>query len=127
MKNQEEIKSTETSSPRNDEPTGKSLGDRIAAGAWGLFFLWIGAAYLLKLDVSVGLLGVGVITLGGQFTRKYNGLKFEGFWLLIGILFFLGALWEIFKPGIPLVPILLIFAGLTLLLSSYMGKSKPKK
>ena len=127
MENQEEIKSTEASVERKEESTGKSKGDKISTGAWGLFFLWIGVAYLLKLDVSVGLLGVGVITLGGQFTRKYNGLKFEGFWLLIGILFFLGALWEIFKPGVPLVPILLIVAGLTLLLSTTMGKSKPAK
>lgn len=124
MDNQEEVKNTET--PESDEPTGKTLGDRIAAASWGLFFLWIGIAYLLKLEVGVGLLGVGVITLGGQITRKYHGLKFEGFWLLIGILFFLGALWEIFKPGIPLVPILLIVAGSTLLLSSSMGRPKKK-
>ena len=105
-----------------DKADTKGPAERIAAFGWGIFFLWIGIAYILKLDVGVGLLGVGVITLGGQIARKTSKLKLEGFWVLIGILFFLGGLWEVFKPNIPLVPILLIAAGLTLLISTTVRK-----
>jgi hypothetical protein len=61
--------------------------------------------------------GVGVITLAVQVVRKYLNLKLEGFWVVIGLLFVVGGLWELFEPDLPLVPILLIVAGAALLIS----------
>jgi len=84
---------------------------------WGLFFIWIGIAFLLDFGFGIGLLGVGVITLGVQLARNRHGLKTETFWIIIGVLFVLGGLWQLFEPDIPLIPILLIVAGLIVLLS----------
>ncbi len=35
---------------------------RIEATAWGLFFVWVGIAFLANVSDGIGLLGVGVIT-----------------------------------------------------------------
>lgn len=94
---------------------------------WGLFFIWIGISFLVKLHIGIGLLGVAVITLGTQMARKIYGLKLEGFWIIVGVLFLLGGIWELFTPTIPLVPILLIVAGVVLLGSILLGKHKEKK
>lgn len=95
---------------------------KLDAAGWGLFFIWVGIAFLVNLDVGVGLLGVGIITLGGQAARKYLNLKLEGFWVVVGLLFVVGGLWELFEAKVGLVPILLIVAGLALLVSAVRGK-----
>ncbi len=89
---------------------------------WALFFIWVGIAFLLDFGFGVGLLGIGIITLGVQVTRTRYGLKTETFWIIVGILFFLGGLWQLFEPDIPLIPILLIVAGLIVLLSAMRRK-----
>jgi len=70
------------------EPVQRSEWARkLAAIGWGLFFIWVGVALFAHLGWGVGLLGVGIITLGVQATRKYFGLKLEGFWIAVGFLF----------------------------------------
>lgn len=98
---------------------------RIEATAWGLFFVWVGIAFLTNVSDGIGLLGVGVITLGGQVARSYFNQKLEGFWLIVGACFVLGGLWEFIDPGIALVPILLIIAGVAVLYSVW-NKSRSK-
>ena len=95
----------------------QKFADKLSTVGWSLFLIWVGIALLMKLDVSIGLLGVGVITLVVQVARKYFNLKLEGFWVVIGLLFVVGGLWELFKPNLPLMPILLIVAGAVLLVS----------
>ena len=63
------------------------------------------------------MLGVAVITLGEQVARKLLGLNFEGFWLVVGLLFALGGVWELLQVQASLVPVLLIIVGLALLAS----------
>jgi hypothetical protein len=98
-------------------PDTHKFADKLSTVGWSLFLIWVGIALLMKLKVSIGLLGVGVITLIVQVARKYFGLKLEGFWVVIGLLFIAGGLWELFKPNLPLMPILLIAAGAVLLVS----------
>jgi len=117
MKNSEELKTDETS----------ELAHKLAVVGWSLFFIWVGIVLLVKISPSVGLLGVGVITLGMQVMRKYFNLKLEGFWVVIGLLFVLGGLWSLFEAKLPLVPILLIVAGLALLISIVRGKHPMRK
>jgi len=117
MENQ---KSSEGGTPVVEEPktpNTQKFADKLSTVGWSLFLIWVGIALLIKLDVSIGLLGVGVITLVVQVARKYFNLKLEGFWVVIGLLFVAGGLWEIFKPNLPLMPILLIVAGSALLVS----------
>jgi hypothetical protein len=105
-----------------DATEKRDLARKLDAAGWGLFFIWVGIAFLADLGVGAGLLGIGVITLGGQAARKYSNLKVEGFWAIAGLLFLVGGLWELFEAKLPLVPILLILAGVTLLISILGGK-----
>jgi hypothetical protein len=97
----------------------RGIGKQLDAAGWGLFFIWVGVALLLDLSWGVGLLGVAIITLLGQAARKYYGLSLEWFWLVVGLLFLLGGLWELYQVEIDLVPILLIIAGAALLISIF--------
>lgn len=101
-----------------------TLTGKLDAAAWGVFFIWIGVVLLANLGWSVGLFGVGVITLGAQLARKYLGEELEGFWVLVGFLFLLGGIWELFSIRAGLVPILLIVAGALLLLSTLTARPK---
>lgn len=64
------------------------------------------------------LLGVGVITLGVQGMRMSFGLTVEGFWLLVGLLFALGGVATLFQVNLPVLPVVLVAAGLLLLASA---------
>ncbi len=100
------------------QPTNQSnLAQKLDATGWALFFIWIGIAFLLKFQVAIGLLGVGIITLGIQVVRKIFNVKVDGFWFVIGLLFILGSLGALTETRIPIIPILLILAGITLLYS----------
>lgn len=106
-----------------------ALVKKLDAVGWGVFFIWIGAAFLADVTWGAGLLGVGVITLGTQAARKHFGLPVERFGLVIGILLVLWGAWELLnirlgKAPIPggLLPILFIVAGVVLLVSAFLRK-----
>ena len=99
------------------------LADKLVGVKWGLFFIWVGLVLLLKLGAGGGLLGIGVIALGLQVGRKYLKLPFEWFWVVVGLIFTIVGLWDIFETTLPLVAVLLIVAGLTLLIFALQGKS----
>jgi hypothetical protein len=98
--------------------------ENLAKLGWALFFIWVGLAFLGEFDLGVSLLGIGLITLGMQIVRKMCSLDFEGFWVVIGILFAIGGIWELSETDLPLVPILLIIAGL-LMIISMVARKKP--
>ena len=97
----------------------KGMGKRLDSAGWGLFFIWVGVSLLLDLSWGVGLIGVAAIILLGQAARNYYGLKLEKFWVVVGVLFFLGGIWELYQVQVGLVPILMIVAGCALLLSLF--------
>ncbi|MGB2769010.1 MAG: hypothetical protein WBC88_04720 [Candidatus Zixiibacteriota bacterium] len=102
----------------------RHLAKKLDAVGWGLFFIWVGIAFLADLGTGVGLLGVGVITLGGQVARKHYNLKLEGFWVVVGLLFVVGGVWNLIQAKVALVPLLLIAAGLAVLVSAFWGKRR---
>jgi hypothetical protein len=98
--------------------TQKTLLDqKFDAIGWGLFFVWVGIALLLDVGWGLGLLGIGLITLGVQGARHLYKVRVEGFWVVVGVIFLLGGIMNMAQAEIPLVPILLILAGATLLFS----------
>jgi hypothetical protein len=99
----------------------RALHRRLEAVGWGLFFIWIGIALFTHVGWGVGLLGVGIITLGAQLARKYFALKGEGFWVAVGFLFVAGGAWKLFNVQLGLLPILCIVAGVALLVSTFFG------
>ena len=100
---------------RTEETKPSGVERTLAALGWGLFFVWVGAAWLAGVGIGISLLGVGVITFGIQLARKYFGVAMEGLWLVFGLLFVLGGLAQLYALNIPVVPIVLIAAGLLLL------------
>jgi hypothetical protein len=96
----------------------RKLGDI----GWGLFFIWTGIAFFAHLGWGVGLLGVGIITLGIQAAQKYFVWKLEGFWLVVGFFFLVGGIWKLFNIQLGLLPILCIVAGVALLGSRLAGR-----
>jgi hypothetical protein len=110
---------------RNQRVTNRQgLHKRLDAAGWGLFFVWIGIALFADVGWGAGLLGVGIIILGTQVTRNYLGLKLEGFWVVVGFLFVLGGVWELFDVALDLMPILCIVAGVSLLVSVLFGNER---
>lgn len=85
---------------------------------WALFFIWVGVAWLAGFDLGIGLLGIAVITLGVQAIRRYLKLKTEGFWIVVGVAFAIGGVWELLDIDKPLVPALLVLVGLLILASA---------
>lgn len=102
--------------------TKRDAAHKLSTTGWALFFIWIGVAFLVNLNIGIAMLGIGVITLVMQIIRGVFGVKLEWFWVLVGVLFVLGGIWDLLKPDLPLVPILLIVAGLLLLFS--VGRRK---
>ena len=90
---------------------------KLPAAGWGLFFIWIGIALLLKLGTGVILLGIGTITLLVQVARKYLNLRLQLFNVIMGLLFMICGFWENYKPDSPIIPVFLIIVGTGLLLS----------
>ncbi len=100
------------------------LHKKLDAVGWGLFFIWTGVAVLFNVGWGWGLLGVGIITLGAQTARKYFGLKLERFWVAVGFFFVLDGVWELLDFQLGLLPILCIAAGVALVVSTLIGKSR---
>ena len=94
-------------------------------GLW--FFVWIGISFLANFGLAIGLLGIGIITLGMQVARKYFNLKFEWFWVVVGLLFLIGGIWDMLAFKVPLVPILIILAGIVMLISVFWSKPSAEK
>lgn len=102
----------------------RRLANKLDAAGWGLFFLWVGAVLLMEIGTGVGLVGVGVIVLGGQAARKHFNLRVEGFWVVVGLLFALGGLWDLFEVKLSLLAVVLILAGLALFVSAVRGSGE---
>lgn len=103
---------------------GRIKARKLDVAGWGLFFIWIGIAFLANLSWGTGLVGVGILMIGGQIARKYMGLKCEAFWTMVGALFVIGGIWELFSVRVSLIPILCIVAGVALVVSALVGKPK---
>ena len=100
----------------------RDLMKRITTIGWGLFFIWVGFAWLMGYGLGWGLLGVGILTIAVQALRYLFHVKVEGFWLIVGMAFFAAGFWELWSLEIPLAPVLLILLGIGLLLRYFMHK-----
>lgn len=103
---------------------GHALAHKLDALAWSFFFIWIGIALLSNIGWGIGLVGVGIVILGKQATRKYMGLSFETLGVVCGALFVLGGGWELLNVRVSLVPVVCLVAGLALLASALFGKAE---
>lgn len=94
----------------------------LEAVGWGAFFIWVGVALLLGLSLSIGLVGVGVITLGVQLARKAFRLPLEGFWVVAGLAFLVGGTWGLLGLSGGLIPVALVAIGALILVSGFRAR-----
>ena len=118
--NEQETKGVEQKSTSERQYMTRKLD----AVGWGLFFIWVGIAFLADLGWGVGLVGVGVLGLGEQLARRHYSLNMEAFWVVVSFLFIVGGLWTLLDAQVALVPLLLIVAGLAVLFSAFWGKPR---
>ena len=90
---------------------------KLDAVGWAIFFIWAGVAWIANVGFGIGLIGVAAIILGKQAIRRLLGFNLEFFWIVVGIGFAIGGLWEYLEVQTPLAPIILIIAGIALLVS----------
>ena len=96
---------------------------KLEAGAWGLFFVWMGVSWWAGFSWGVGLLGVALITLGAQVLRRAYKLAVEPFWIVVGLCFGVGGIWEFLGTDTSAVPIVLIIVGGALLVGLFRRRS----
>ncbi|MDO9166824.1 MAG: hypothetical protein Q7U13_12025 [Rhodoferax sp.] len=111
--------------------TGQALTKMLDTVGWGLFFIWVGIAFLANAGWGVGLLGTGIILLGAQGARAYFDLSVNRFGLLLGIFFSATGILRLLdiqldKTPIPgwALPILLIVLGVAILASLWLHRPR---
>ncbi len=109
------------------DPEKAALNKRLETAFWGLFLIMLGGQWLLR-DVNVpnGIwdVGVGLILLGLNAARYFNGLRMSGFTTFLGILSLVGGLAQmLFKFDLG-GALLLIVLGAYLILKPYFDKQK---
>jgi hypothetical protein len=85
--------------------------------AWGALFVWWGLTLLIEFPAGVGLLGVGLILIGANAVRYFQGIRINGFSACIGVLAFVWGGLELAGTALPfqlpVFAILLIALGAT--------------
>jgi hypothetical protein len=98
---------------------------RIDAVGWGLLLVLTGGALLMPdqhLAEVAWLIGVGLILLGANAVRYLNGMRMQTANFVLGSVALAGGVAAIFGVNLPLIPIVLILFGVSLLISPLIEK-----
>jgi hypothetical protein len=116
----------QTGQPRaNQDPKEKALDQRLDALGWGLFLIMIGGLWLAPegwVPEGTWLIGTGVIILGLMLIRYVNGIRVNGFWLVVGLIALGFGISDVFGLDVPVLPILLIIIGVHILLKPLLQR-----
>jgi hypothetical protein len=107
------------------DPEKAALNKRLETMAWGLFLIMLGGFMFVPEQIIKGgwwSIGVGLIMLGLNAARYFNGLKMSGFTTLLGILSVIGGVLDL--SGLEGVngAILLMILGAYLILKPWFDK-----
>jgi len=109
------------------DPEKAALNKRLETAFWGLFLIMLGGQWLLRdTNIPNGTwdVGVGLILLGLNAARYFNGLRMSGFTTFLGILSLVGGLAQmIFKFDLG-GALLLIVLGAYLILKPWFDERK---
>lgn len=98
----------------SEDAAKRALNKRLEAVGWGLFLIMIGGLALVPDEMireGTWLIGVGVIMLGLNLARYMNRIKMSRFTIVLGIIALVIGLGDYFGVDLPLIPILLILVG----------------
>jgi hypothetical protein len=108
-----------------EEHEKRALNKRLENAAWGLFLIMLGCIWLVpeeQIPQDAWLLGAGVILLGLNGIRFLKGIRPSGFTIFLGALGVLLGIGGLLGVDIPVVPILIILLGLSLVVGPLMKK-----
>ena len=107
------------------DPEKAALNKRLETAFWGLFLIMLGGQFLLKnvnLPEGIWDVGIGLIFLGLNAARYFNGLRMSGFTTFLGVLAVVGGLAQmIFKFDLG-GALLLIVLGAYLILKPWFDQ-----
>lgn len=110
------------------QSTEKQLVSRqIREVGWGLLLVITGGVLLLPdkhLAEVAWLMGVGLVLLGANALRYFNGMRMETGSLILGAVALAGGVAAVFGVSLPLLPILMILLGASLLVSPLFEKKE---
>ncbi len=102
-----------------------AMDKRLDAIGWGLFLMMIGGLWLLPegmLPESVWLIGMGLIILGLNVVRYFQGIKISGFWTIVAVLAFGSGISDMLGVELPVFPIVLIVIGISSIVKLFIAK-----
>jgi len=109
------------------DPGKAAMNKRLESMAWGLFLVMLGGNLLIpddRMPGGVWSIGLGLILLGLNAARYYNGIRMSGFTTFLGLIALLGGLAElIWKLDIEGALLLIILGGY-LILKPYIQKQQ---
>ena len=115
----------EAGTPR---PSGKhELDRRLESLGWGLFLVMVGGLWLMPettLPKGTWLVGTGLIILGLAAVRYFNDIRVSGFWTALGVIALGIGIGDVLGLDIPVVPILLIIIGASILLKPLLHRRR---
>jgi hypothetical protein len=106
------------------DPENAALNKRLETVFWGLFLIMLGGwAFIPDETVPKGLwsIGVGLLFLGLNAARYFNGLRMSGFTTFLGILSVLGGIGEMMGLDLDGALLLIVF-GAYLILKPWFDK-----
>ena len=121
--NQSEEKE-ETQAKINVDPGKAALNKRLETIAWGCFLIMLGGFLFVPHEIIRGgwwSIGVGLIFLGLNAARYFNGLRMSGFTTFLGILSVIGGILDLVGMA-DNAAVLLIVLGGYLILKPYFDK-----
>lgn len=122
--NQPKEKTEEPKEPSNIDPVKAALNKRLEGIAWGAFLIMLGGFMFVKEEIIKGgwwSIGVGLIFLGLNATRYFNGLRMSGFTTFLGIISVIGGVLGLIGMDVNGAVLLIVLGGY-LILKPYFDK-----
>jgi hypothetical protein len=111
----------------NQEAQVNDWNKRLESIGWALFLIMIGSHWLQPDERVPGyswLIGAGLIMLGINGARYIKGIKMSGFTVILGTLALVAGLGSLFGVKLPLIAILFILIGASIILKLLLEKKQ---
>jgi hypothetical protein len=97
----------------------KTLEHRLDTIGWALFLIMIGCLWLIpgeQVPEGTWLIGAGIIMIGINLARNFNGIRMNGFTVVVGLIAIGLGVAGVFNIDLPFFAILLIIIGVNIII-----------